>query len=179
MAKIVKYTAIISSILCVLFWLMNNILSGDIGRTLAITFTTISYHFCMRLFVGFAYDRVMNNKADYSRAWFQVSDTENRIYRFLKVKKWKRKMPTYDPEVFSPEKHTWDEIAQAMCQSELVHETNVVLSFVPVIWIIWWGSLWVFIITSICAALFDMIFVIMQRYNRPRILRLAKTDRFT
>ena len=24
----------------------------------------------------------------------------------------------------------------------------------------------------------DMIFVIMQRYNRPRILRLAKTDRF-
>ena len=179
MAKIVKYTAIISSILCVLFWLMNNILSVDIGRTLAITFTTISYHFCMRLFVGVAYDRVMNNKADYSRAWFQVSDTENRIYRFLKVKKWKRKMPTYDPDVFSPEKHTWDEIAQAMCQSELVHETNVVLSFVPVIWIIWWGSLWVFIITSICAALFDMIFVIMQRYNRPRIIRLAKTDRFT
>ena len=179
MAKIVKYTAIISSILCVLFWLMNNILSGDIGRTLAITFTTISYHFCMRLVVGFVYDRVMNNQADYSRAWFRVSDMENRIYRFLKVKKWKRKMPTYDPEVFSPEKHTWDEIAQAMCQSELVHETNVVLSFVPVIWIIWWGSLWVFIITSICAAAFDMIFVIMQRYNRPRILRLAKANKFT
>ena len=179
MAKIMKCIAGISSILCVLFWLMNNIFSGDIWRTLAITFTTISYHFCVRIFVGFAYDRVMNNKADYSRAWFQVCDTENRIYRFLKVKKWKHKMPTYDPDVFSPEKHTWDEIAQAMCQSELVHETNVVLSFVPIIWTIWWGSLWVFIITSICAAAFDMIFVIMQRYNRPRILRLAKANKFT
>ena len=178
MAKIMKCIAGISSILCVLFWMMNDNFSGDIWLTFAITFTTISYHFCMRLVVGFVYDRVMNNKADYSRTWFQVRDTENRIYRFLRVKKWKHKMPTYDPDVFSPEKHTWDEIAQAMCQSELVHETNVVLSFVPVIWTIWWGSLWVFIITSICAAAFDMIFVIMQRYNRPRILHLARTDRF-
>lgn len=85
MAKIMKCIAGISSILCVLFWLMNNILSGDIWRTLAITFTTISYHFCMRLFVGFAYDRVMSNKADYSRAWFQVSDMENRILRLAKT----------------------------------------------------------------------------------------------
>ncbi len=177
MSKIMKCIAGISSVLCVLFWIMNDILLGDIWITLAITFTTIAYHFLMRLIVGFIYDRVMNNKADYSHAWFQVSTVENRIYRFLRVKKWKHKMPTYDPDVFSPEKHSWDEIAQAMCQSELVHETIIVLSFVPIIWSIWWGSLGVFIITSICAALFDMLFVILQRYNRPRILRLKERNR--
>lgn len=172
MAKIMKCIAGISGILCVLFWMMNDNFSGDIWLTLAITFTTISYHFCMRLVVGFVYDRVMNNQADYSRAWFRVSDMENRIYRFLKVKKWKHKMPTYDPDAFSTEKHTWDEIAQAMCQAELVHEVIAVLSFVPIIMTIWWGAFEVFLITSILAACIDLSFVMMQRYNRPRVLLL-------
>ena len=30
----------------------------------------------------------------------------------------------------------------------------------------------VFIITSVLAALFDLTFVMIQRYNRPRILKL-------
>lgn len=37
----------------------------------------------------------------------------------------------YRPDTFSSKNHTWVEIAQAMCQSELVHETNIVFSFVP------------------------------------------------
>lgn len=61
-----------------------------------------------------------------------------------------------------------------MCQAELVHEVNVILSFLPVVFSYWFGALAVFIVTSLLAALFDMIFVIMQRYNRPRILRLIQ-----
>ena len=59
-----------------------------------------------------------------------------------------------------------------MCQSEIVHELIFVLSFVPIIEIVWFGTPLVFIITSILAALYDLLFVIMQRYNRNRILRL-------
>ena len=67
-----------------------------------------------------------------------------------------------------------DEIAQAMCQAELVHETIVILSFVPVAFSAVFGAFWVFLITSLCAAAFDLMFVIIQRYNRPRIIRLIK-----
>lgn len=55
------------------------------------------------------------------------------VYEKLKVKERKRKMPTYNPKLFDPRIHTWNEIAQAMCQAELIHETIVVLSFLPVV----------------------------------------------
>lgn len=69
--------------------------------------------------------------------------------------------------------HPWDEIAQTMCQSELVHETNIVFSFIPVIASRWFGSFYVFLTTSLCGAIFDLLFVIMQRYNRPRVIKIA------
>ena len=96
------------------------------------------------------------------------------MYKKLRVKKWKNKMPTYDEKIFDPLLHTWDEIAQAMCQSELVHKTIVVFSFLPLVAVLWFGAFPVFLITSIAAAYCDMMFVIMQRYNRSRILKMIK-----
>lgn len=81
-------------------------------------------------------------------------------------------MPTYNPELFDISKHSWDEVLMTMSQSEIVHEIIFVLSFMPIIAIIWFGEPLAFIITSILSALFDLMFVIMQRYNRNRILRL-------
>ena len=140
--------------------------------SLAITFGTIAYHFVMRLLTGLVFSMVMQNKADYRRKWFQVSQFEMVVYKKLKVKKWKEKMPTYDTSLFDPRIHTWDEIAQAMCQAELVHETIAVLSFLPILEGLWLGDYPIFIVTSILAAGFDMMFVVMQRYNRQRIIKL-------
>ena len=41
----------------------------------------------------------------------------------------------------------------------------------------WFGAYPAFIITSILSAALDMVFVIMQRYNRPRIIRLMQRQR--
>lgn len=82
-------------------------------------------------------------------------------------------MPTYRPEIFSVQNHSWNEIAQAMCQAELVHETNMVLSFLPMIAVKWFGSFGVFLITSVCGAAFDLMFAMIQRYNRSRVVKLA------
>ena len=81
-------------------------------------------------------------------------------------------MPTFDPKAFDASNRTWDQIAQATCQSELVHEVNVVLSFLPIIASIWFGEIWVFVSTSVLSAIFDLLFVFMQRFNRHRILKL-------
>lgn len=139
---------------------------------LTITFATITYHFVMRLLVGWAVDGTMHNQADYTKGWFQMNPFEEKLYKRLKVKKWKDKMPTYDKDIFSLEKHSFDEIAQAMCQSEIVHEIIVVLSFLPILASIWFGAFPVFLITSIAAAGIDLCYVMIQRYNRPRIIRL-------
>ena len=96
-----------------------------------------------------------------------------KIYNKLKVKKWKGKIPTYNEDLFSIEKRTFHEIAQATCQSEIVHEINAVLSFLPLFSTSLFGSFMVFLITSVLAACFDLMFVIVQRYNRPLLVKLA------
>ena len=140
--------------------------------SLAITFGTTSYHLVMRLMVGFIFNLVMNNRADCKKRRWHVTTREMRLYEHIKVERWKGKMPTYHSSSFDHTAHSWEEIVQAMCQAELVHETIAVLSFLPVAAGIWFGDFPVFIITSAIAAMVDMTFVIIQRYNRGRILRL-------
>jgi magnesium-transporting ATPase (P-type) len=97
-----------------------------------------------------------------------------KFYKKMNVKKWKNKMPTYDKETFDISRHSWNEIIQATCQSELVHEANVVLSFLPLVSSVWFGEFTVFFITSILSALFDLMFVFIQRFNRTRILKMKE-----
>ncbi len=141
--------------------------------TLAITFGTCFYHFAMRLIVGYGIDSVCHNKMNYNNWWFRERRFESKLYEFLRVKKWKKHMPSFRPEDFDVRKHSVEEIIQVTCQSEIVHEVIMILSFVPVLFTIWFGALAAFLITSSVAFCLDGIFVIMQRYNRPRLRRLA------
>lgn len=172
MAKIVKGIAAFSLAATVILAISYKVTSSGILLPLAITSGTIAYHFVMRLMVGLAFHATMRNKADYRKRWYQVSNWEMAVYEKLKVKQWKRRMPTYDPALFDPRLHTWEEIVQAMCQAELVHETIAVLSFLPILAGIWFGEYPVFIVTSVLSAACDMVFVIMQRYNRQRVTKL-------
>lgn len=173
MPKVMKTITIFSFIITIITSILFYCFHKDTYLTLAITFGTVFYHLGIRLFVGLLYNVVMKNQADYTKKWYQIHPWENKLYKFLHVKTWKNKMPTYNPLAFSNKKHTWNEIAQAMCQSELVHETNIILSFIPVIASRWFGSFYVFLITSICGAVFDLLFVIIQRYNRARVVKIA------
>ena len=167
MAKLMKAMAIIFVVLSVLFYYL------DITWAF-ITALTFSYHLLMRLAVGHIVNAVMKNRADYNKKRYQLKPFEKRLYEKLKVKKWKGKMPTYSPGTFSVKEHSYAEIAGAMCQAETVHEIIVVLSFIPLFFAIPFGSFVVFLITSILSAGFDTMLIIIQRYNRPRVIRLIK-----
>ena len=142
--------------------------------TIAITLCTCFYHFAMRLIVGLCIDAIFRNKMNYNKWWFRERKFEARLYKILRVKKWKNRLPTFNSEYFDLKKHSIEEIIQATCQAEVGHEIMMVLSFVPVIFTIWFGSLVAFLITSFIAFCFDSVFVIMQRFNRPRLRRLLK-----
>lgn len=145
--------------------------------SLAITFGTVSYHLVMRLLVGGAFQAMMQNRADLCKRWYRVGRREMAVYEALKVKRWKRRMPTYDNALFDPRLHTWNEVAQAMCQAELVHETIALLSFLPIAAGLRFGAYPVFIVTSVLSAGYDLLFVMMQRYNRQRIMALQERKR--
>lgn len=172
MAKTMKIIALMTALMTITFALLYKFIDRDLLLTFAITFGTIAYHFIIRLIIGTITNLIMKNKDDYSRKWYHVGEIEMRFYKKIGIKKWKSKMPTYKKDFFDTNKHTWNEIVGAMCQSELVHEIIIVFSFLPIIATIWFGAFWVFMITSVCAAIFDLMFVFMQRFNRSRILKM-------
>lgn len=83
-------------------------------------------------------------------------------------------MPTFDPDTFDISKHTLEELVMASCQAEVVHTAICVLSFLPILGTVFFGSFLVFLLTSIFAFLIDLCFVIMQRFNRPRLISAIK-----
>lgn len=174
MAKNMKILAGVFTVLFLAFVILYQFYKNGFVLTMGITFGTCSYHFLMRLAVGTIVDFLFHNRMDYQKWWFRPHSFEKKLYEVLRVKNWKKYLPTYDPDTFSSEKHTLDEIAQATCQSEVVHELIVLLSFLPLVFAIPFGSFAVFLITSLIAALFDLTFVIVQRYNRPRLLKIVK-----
>jgi len=172
--KIMKQTTIISFTSLMLSSVIYIYFNISIFLALAITSGTIFFHFAVRLLIGFCIDSSLHNRINYKLRWFMPCNFEEQLYKAIGVKKWKKIMPTYNPETFSLKKHSMAEIASATCQSEIVHELNIIASFIPLLFSIWAGSFWVFLITSIIGALYDLIFVIIQRYNRPRLIKIIE-----
>lgn len=134
---------------------------------------TACYHFAMRLLVGYLVPPVKGTSA-----WFRSRRWEAPLYRFLGVKSWKRYLPTYEPRQFSLKDNTVQQVLCNMCGAEVVHEIIILCSFLPLLTVPFLGEFWVFFTTSTLAALFDSLFVMAQRYNRPRMERIAQNKKY-
>lgn len=167
-------SSIILLILFAVCIMLYSITGVSLMMTLAITFGVTSYHFVMRLSVGYLIGKCLNNQVDYTKKWFKVSSFETHLYNILRVKKWKQNMPAFQKDCFDIKLHSIEEITGATCQAEIVHEIIIVFSFLPIILCKWLGSCAVFVITSLIAALIDISFVMIQRFNRPRLLKMMK-----
>lgn len=163
-------TALLSAVFCGLFIWYYFVPSSTLLAVLISVGVTL-YHFAMRLLVGFVINLIFKNKIDYNLWWFRERKFEGCIYKLLRVRRWGKHIPTYSPDTFDKSKHTWQEIAMATAQAEIVHEVIIVFSLLSMLFIIPFGEPAVFIVTAVCASLFDLIFVIMQRYNRPKLVR--------
>ena len=174
MKKNMVSMTLISLIVLLVSGVIYHFTENRIFFSVAITFGTIFYHLAVRLAVGYLVDARYHNRMDYTKKWFAEKSFERKLYKKIQVKKWKKWFPTFNPEDFDIKSRSMSEIVQVTCQSEIVHEVNMVLSFVPLAFSVWFGSFGVFLLTSCAAFFYDSIFVIMQRYNRPRMIRLIK-----
>lgn len=139
-----------------------------------ITVGVTLYHFVMRLAVGAIVNDRMKNQADYRNAWFRERRFERKLYRWLRVRRWKKYLPTYDEDAFDTRTKTVLEILGATCQAEVVHEIIMALSLLPIAFVPILGGAAALIVTSILAMLVDSLFVVLQRYNRPKLVRVME-----
>ena len=63
-----------------------------------------------------------------------------------------------------------------MAKSEVDHWINEVISVSTIFFSLIWGQFWIFFITAVAAMIFDSQFIIIQRYNRPRIVKLIERE---
>lgn len=150
---------------------------NDVCFAMGITFMTIAYHVIVRLVIGTVVDAACDNQIDSGKSWFEDSDAERAFYKLIGVRKWKKKLPTFDEAAFSMKKHSLEDLIGASCQAEVVHEVNIAASLLAMLFAVPFGSLWLFALTSILGAMVDLVFVIVQRYNRPRLMRAADRQR--
>jgi len=165
---------LITSIVCFYIY-YKNIYRIPVILWTGITAFTIMYHFWVRIIMGNV-SKLFKNHINYNHWWFKERKFEKKLYKLLRVKNWKGKALTYNPESFSLKEHSLEEIANTMCKSEVDHWINEVISLSTLLFAIPWGELWIFTITAIAAMLFDSQFIVIQRYNRPRVLRILKKD---
>ena len=140
--------------------------------TIAIICGITAYHMLIRFMSPVILQCIFHKRYNPKAWWFQQRKWEPKLYRFIKVKKWKGNIIAYDPSEFSFKCHSPEEIVNNMCHAEAVHELIVLLSFTTLFFAIPFGAFPAFLITAIAAASVDMIFIIIQRYNRPRMLKL-------
>lgn len=171
---IMKTTAFVTAILTAVLAAACLFFHWDWMLDAAISTGTTAYHFLMRLAVGYAVPLLTGYDFDYHKPWFQPRTWETALYKKLKLKSWKGKLPTYAPGQFSMAENSLHRIIQNMCGAEIVHEIIMVLSFLPLLAVPVFGAFPVFLITSVLAALFDGVFVMAQRYNRPRLVRILE-----
>ena len=167
----------VSLVLLFVFWGMFLNTKNTLYFTLGIVAMTICYHFTIRLVIGCVFEYFLRNCVDYTRKWFAPRGFEEKLYKTLRVKKWKKFVPTADESLFSLENRTPKQIIMAGCQAEIVHEVCAGAGLLSMFLAFPFGEFWVFFATSILAALCDLVFVVIQRYNRPRLLRLMERTR--
>lgn len=152
---------------------------GGFFKNLAVLWTgiasfTIVYHFWLRLIMGCVTRRF---RIRYTSWWFKERRFEKRLYCFLKVRRWKGKILTYDPDAFSLNKHSYEEVANAMAKAETDHWINELISLSTMLFSLLWGAPWLFISTGIVGMLFDMQFILVQRFHRPIIVRVIDREK--
>lgn len=174
MYSVIAITVIISISCFILYY--KNIYHNEVVLWTGITAFTIMYHFWVRIIMGNV-SKLFKNHINYKQWWFKERKFEKKFYELLRVKKWKGKALTYNPESFSLKEHSLEEIVNTMSKSEVDHWINEAISLSTILFSIVWGQFWIFFITAIAAMIFDSQFIIIQRYNRPRLVRIIEKEK--
>lgn len=150
---------------------------GSWALTGLITSAMVVYHMFIRFFAPVVLWVFFRKTYDYRWGWFQPRPWEPRLYRLLGVKRWKGRAITYDPREFSLRLHAPEEIVNNMCHAEAVHELTALFSLASISFAIFLGGAAAFCVTALLAASVDLACVVIQRYNRPRLVKLLERRR--
>jgi len=120
--------------------------------------------------------RAFNNK----RKFFIVSEKEMMFYKKIGLPKWKDKLPQYSkgfnkrnlPDQIS--KEYLELFINVTCQAEMVHYIIIILGYFSVFFALLTNKhkYWIFILIATFIGICNLVFSLIQRYNRFRLDKL-------
>ena len=113
MYLVIVITVIVTIVCFVLYY--GNYNKNEFILWIGISAFTIMYHFWVRIIMGNV-SKIFKKHISYKQKWFKERKFEKGLYKKLHVKNWKDKALTYNPESFSLEKHSLEEIANTMAK---------------------------------------------------------------
>ena len=106
----------------------------------------------------------------YDSWWFRQRNWEKNLCKAIRLKKWKAGILTYSKKLFAPG-ISKERVMINMTQSEVVHELIFALSFLPLLLGKQFGHFALLAVLCAIFALANVPFILIQRFNRPRIQR--------
>lgn len=171
---LIMLVCIILNVACMFLYVnMSHIWLYYIG----LVFGVVAVHFIIMHMVAPCVFMVFRKRYNYKSFWFNPKKFEANLYKKLQVKKWKAKVLAYNQDEYSLTKNTSEEIIMNMCHAEVVHEVIIFVGYLPLLFRFFISEFWFLFITSFLFGGVHMIFVIIQRYNRPRIIKLYEMQK--
>ena len=111
MYSIIALGVIISIICFTIFY--GGYIESQVILWIGITAFTITYHFWGRIILGNV-SKLFRKHINYKQWWFKERKFEKSLYKFFKVKEWKGKALTYNPEQFDLKENSLKQIVNTM-----------------------------------------------------------------
>ncbi len=143
---------------------------SDVLLVIGIIMMNAAFQLISRLLVGTLCEGAFENGVNSSSDWFKTSDFEDRLYGSLKIKRLKEKLPGTERTNFTPQKNGLQDIIDCGCKIEVEHEVCILTSIISVFLAIPFGYVGLFVTAAVLCIVYDMAFVCVQRFNRPRLV---------
>lgn len=149
-----------------------------------ITLLNAAFWLALHYGAGFAFSAlprsVQQRLFDCRRAYYIVSPSEKKLHSLIKIPYWKDKLPQFNllfdkSKLGSVTADHIDDFIRETCKAEVVHLSIAVLGFLSLLFTFVTGDasdFWIFLTIAVIIGLCQIPFVLIQRYNRPRLLRL-------
>lgn len=153
---------------------------NEVMLIIGIVMLNAGYQVITRLLVGSICEGIFENGINSSSNWFKTSEFEERFYSSMGIKYLKRALPKFERTDFSLRRQSIQDVIDTGCEIEAEHEMNIGVSMLGILIAIPFGHTWLFIIFAAAAVLYDLVFIAVQRYNRPRLetVQLKRHARF-
>lgn len=168
-------TVFITELLLIAFILsyaLNLIFDKTLFYVLTISFGVVLYQFAIRIFVNWFINNTTKRPWSYTNRWFRERNFERPLYKLFLVHRWKNHLPK---DIKKDEKRLGKVISNS-CMVEVSHEIVILASFLPVLLPLLLENFTachgLLIFSCIVSAIIDLLFVMKERYTRPKLVRL-------